>query len=92
MKYFGYLNVVGESYYLEDDEIKDEVLKKLKMNGLLLKDAKLVKAMDKDMETYSLIIPAAFKKDGDFSSTSSVVTEEQFDILRKYVMKCLVVR
>ena len=55
------------------------------MNGLLLKDAKLVKAMDKDMETYSLIIPAAFKKDGDFSSTSSVVTEEQFDILRKYV-------
>ena len=53
--------------------------------GLLLKDAKLVKAMDKDMETYSLIIPAAFKKDGDFSSTSSVVTEEQFDILRKYV-------
>ena len=70
---------------LEDDEIKDEVLKKLKMNGLLLKDAKLVKAMDKDMETYSLIIPAAFKKDGDFSSTSSVVTEEQFDILRKYV-------
>ena len=62
-----------------------EVLKKLKMNGLLLKDAKLVKAMDKDMETYSLIIPAAFKKDGDFSSTSSVVTEEQFDILRKYV-------
>ena len=62
------------NFYLEDDEIKDEVLKKLKMNGLLLKDAKLVKAMDKDMETYSLIIPAAFKKDGDFSSTSSVVT------------------
>ena len=37
------------------------------------------------METYSLIIPATFKKDGDFSSNSSVVTEEQFDILREYV-------
>ncbi|MDD7683901.1 MAG: helicase-exonuclease AddAB subunit AddB [Clostridium sp.] len=77
--------IIKSKKALEDDEIKDEVLKKLKMNGLLLKDAKLVKAMDKDMETYSLIIPAAFKKDGDFSSTSSVVTEEQFDILRKYV-------
>ncbi len=53
------------------------------MNGLLLKDAKLVKAMDNDMETYSLVIPATFKKDGDFSSNSSVVTEEQFDIIKK---------
>lgn len=77
--------IIKSKKALEDDEIKDEVLKKLKMNGLLLKDAKLVKAMDKDMETYSLIIPATFKKDGDFSSTSSVVTEEQFEILRKYV-------
>ena len=62
-----------------------KVLKKLKMDGLLLKNAELVKLMDKDMETYSLIIPAAFKKDGDFTSTSSVVTEEQFELLRKYV-------
>ena len=77
--------IIKSKKALEDDEIREEVLKKLKMNGLLLKDAKLVRAMDKDMETYSLIIPAAFKKDGDFSSTSSVVTEEQFDILRKYV-------
>ena len=77
--------IIKSKKALEDDEIKEEVLKKLKMNGLLLKDAKLVKAMDNSMETYSLIIPAAFKKDGDFSSTSSVVTEEQFDILRKYV-------
>ena len=37
------------------------------------------------MTTYSLVIPAAFKKDGDFSSNSAVVTEEQFNILREYV-------
>ncbi|MBU5486797.1 helicase-exonuclease AddAB subunit AddB [Clostridium sp. MSJ-8] len=70
---------------LEDDEIKKQVLEKLKMNGLILKDAELVKAMDNNISTYSLIIPAGFKKDGDFSSSSSVVTEEQFDILRRYV-------
>ena len=55
------------------------------MNGLLLKNAELVRAMDNDMETYSLIIPATFKKDGDFSANSSVATEEQFEILRQYV-------
>ena len=31
------------------------------------------------------IIPAAFKKDGDFTSSSSVVTKEQFELLRNYV-------
>ena len=55
------------------------------MSGLLIKDIEVVKSIDKDIEKYSLIIPASIKKDGDFSSTSSVVTEEQFDLLRKYV-------
>lgn len=77
--------IIKSKKSLSEDEIKDEVLKKLKMNGLILKDAELVRAMDNNMETYSLIIPAKFNKDGSFSSSSSVITEEQFDILRKYV-------
>ena len=77
--------IIKSKKSLSEDEIKDEVLKKLKMNGLLLKDADLVKAMDNTMETYSLIIPAKFNKDGSFSKSSSVITKEQFDILRKYV-------
>lgn len=82
--------IIKSKTELEDEEIRKEVLQKLKMNGLLLKDAQLVRAMDNDMETYSLIIPATFKKDGDFSSNSSVVTEEQFDILREYVNKKMI--
>lgn len=77
--------IIKSKKALTEEEIQVEVLKKLKMDGLLLKNVELVKAMDKDMETYSLIIPAAFKKDGDFTSTSSVVTEGQFELLRKYV-------
>lgn len=76
---------------MDIEEVEKEILKKLKMNGLLLKDAKLVRAMDRSMDTVSLIIPAAFKKDGDFSSRgSSVATEEQFDLLRKYVNEKMV--
>ena len=77
--------IIKSKSELQDEEIRKQVLDKLKMNGLLLKDAELVKAMDNDMETYSLVIPATFKKDGDFSSNSSVITEEQFNILREYV-------
>ena len=77
--------IIKSKKEVEEAEVTKQVLEKLKMNGLLLKDAELVRAMDNDMETYSLIIPATFKKDGDFSSNSSVITEEQFDILREYV-------
>ncbi|MGL5648651.1 MAG: helicase-exonuclease AddAB subunit AddB [Clostridium sp.] len=70
---------------LDEEKLKDEILKSLKMEGLLLKDAKIVKAMDNDMDTYSLIIPARFKKDGNFDSKSSVATEEEFELLREYV-------
>ena len=77
--------IIKSKKALSEEEIQVEVLKKLKMDGLLLKNVELVKAMDKDMETYSLIIPAAFKKDGDFTSSSSVVTKEQFELLRNYV-------
>lgn len=77
--------IIKSKKELEEAEIQKQVLDKLKMNGLVLKDAKLVRAMDKNMETYSLVVPAAFKKDGDFTNKSSVVTEEQFRILREYV-------
>lgn len=77
--------IIKSKSELEEEEVRKQVLQKLKMNGLLLKDAQLVRAMDNDMETYSLVIPATFKKDGEFSSNSSVITEEQFSILRDYV-------
>ena len=78
--------IIKSKKQLTEEEIKNSVLKELKMSGLLLKDINVVKAMDKDIEAaYSVIIPAAIKKDGNFTATSSVVTDEQFDILRKYV-------
>lgn len=78
--------IIKSKKQLTEEEIKNSILKELKMSGLLLKDIDVVKAIDSDIESaYSLIIPAAIKKDGNFTATSSVVTEEQFDTLRKYV-------
>lgn len=72
------------------EEIQEEVLDALKMKGLILKDARVVKAMDKDINGYSLVIPASFKADGDFKANSDVVTEEEFTLLREYVNKKMI--
>ena len=66
-------------------------MKELKMKGLVLKDPNLVRAMDNGINDVSLVIPAAFKKNSDeFTSASSVVTEEQFTLLRKFVNQKMV--
>ena len=72
---------------LTEEEIKSEVLKELKLEGLLLDDVKVVKAMDNTLEpgTHSLIIPANMKKAGDLGKNKALITMEQFELLRKYV-------
>ena len=77
--------IIKSNKNLSDEKIEEEIMKSLMMKGLILKDAKLVKAMDKGMEGYSLIIPAGFKKDGDFTKTSSVADLNEINIIREYV-------
>lgn len=77
--------IIKSSKNLSDDKIQEEIMKALMMRGLILKDAKLVKAMDKGIDGYSLVIPAGFKKDGDFTRNSSVADENEINIIREYV-------
>lgn len=82
--------IIKSKKEMTTEEVETEVLEELKLKGLVLKDAKVVKAMDRDIEGYSLVIPAAFKKDGDFKSISDVVTEEEFTLLREYVNRKMI--
>lgn len=77
---------------LTEDEIKEEILKELKLEGLLLDDVKVVKAMDNTLEpgTHSLIIPASMKKAGDLGKNKDLISMEQFELLRKYVKEKMV--
>ncbi|GAA0120429.1 helicase-exonuclease AddAB subunit AddB [Clostridium perfringens] len=77
---------------LTEEEIKSEVLKELKLEGLLLDDVKVVKAMDNTLEpgTHSLIIPANMKKAGDLGKNKALITMEQFELLRRYVNEKMV--
>ncbi|NLJ57649.1 MAG: hypothetical protein GX339_02270, partial [Tissierellia bacterium] len=84
-------------YYFNDPVYKDEnknkdpeeeIFKDLKLKGYLLKDEKIVRFMDKDIGSTSKVIPAAFKKNGEFyESRTKALTEEGFENLIEFVYK-----
>ncbi len=57
------------------------------MNGLLLKDEQVLAAMETGLE--GIFIPASLKKDGTFSSKSSVATLAQFGALGRRARRLL---
>lgn len=74
---------------MTDVDIESFIKKALKMKGLLIEDQSIVREMDREISGRSDIIPAAIKNDGSFMAASSVATNEQFDILRKYVRRAI---
>ncbi|WP_055665405.1 helicase-exonuclease AddAB subunit AddB [Desnuesiella massiliensis] len=82
--------IISGDSHMQEEEIKESILKKLKLKGLLLNDVKVVKEMDKTISGYSLIIPARLNKGDSLGKSNSLITREQFDILREYVRESLV--
>ncbi|MFX0549425.1 PD-(D/E)XK nuclease family protein [Hathewaya histolytica] len=77
--------IIKNKNNLSDEDIEKEIMKVLKMKGLIIADTKIIKEMDREIEGASLILPVGLKKDGDFTKTSHVATKEQFDLLREHV-------
>lgn len=65
--------------------IEKEINKELKMKGLVVKDLKIIKAIDKAIEKTSDIIPVALNQDESIGKRSSVATEEDFQALIKHI-------
>jgi ATP-dependent helicase/nuclease subunit B len=72
---------------LEEEEAERKIFESFKMNGLLLADGEAVKLMDQTLDAGkgSAIVPVKINKDGSFSKNSAVVTEKDFDALRRHV-------
>lgn len=87
--------IVKSNPDMKDEAIEKSIMKKLKMKGLLLADAKIIKNMDltidedKSNKGYSLIIPAKVNSDGSLGK-SSAITLKEFEILRQYVSESVV--
>ncbi|OIK09448.1 helicase-exonuclease AddAB subunit AddB [Bacillus sp. MUM 116] len=68
------------------DELEQEMMKKFKMNGLMLSDQNVIRLMDRTLESGdSQIIAAGIKKDGHLTKKSKVASINEFDNLRHYV-------
>ncbi|WP_232696678.1 helicase-exonuclease AddAB subunit AddB [Brevibacillus daliensis] len=77
---------VSAKQLLTPDQVAKERQSKLKMKGLMLADPELARLMDNETETgTSDLLPFGIKKDGEFTSYSSVASRKEFDILRQYV-------
>ncbi|WP_413302175.1 helicase-exonuclease AddAB subunit AddB [Bacillus sp. 1P10SD] len=78
--------LINSTKLLTMDEIEAEIMKKFKMNGLLLSDQSVIKLMDQTLESGdSHIISAGIKKDGNLTKRSKVASMEHFNDLRDYV-------
>ena len=80
--------LIRTSHQSSEQQIEEAIMKQLKMKGLLLANVKLIKAMDKEIQGSSLIIPARINK-GDVLGKSSTATPEQFSLLQKHVYSLL---
>ena len=70
---------------LAPEEIEEQILAKLKMNGVVNEEEKIVRLLDRTFETKSDIIPVERKKDGSFSARSSVLSSEELEQVSNYV-------
>jgi ATP-dependent helicase/nuclease subunit B len=80
--------LISTTKLLTIDEIEKEIMKKFKMNGLMVGDQDVLKLMDQTLESGdSQIISAGIKKDGNLTKKSKVASLNEFDDLRNYVRK-----
>ncbi len=81
------LPVVEISEGMGEEKLRAERLKAMKMNGLLLDDADVLDAMEAGIN--GVFIPAKLKKDGSYSTASSLATLAQFGRLKARAEKLL---
>lgn len=75
---------------IEPTTAERELFKKFQMKGYVTADEDVVRMMDNEMaQGKSDIVPVALKKDGGFYKYASVVTEEQWASLRRYVRRTI---
>ncbi|MCH4889197.1 helicase-exonuclease AddAB subunit AddB [Acidaminobacter sp. JC074] len=85
--YFKIDDPILESEILKGDMTEEEILKSLKMDGLLVENINIAKAMDNQVidKRKSSVIPFELKKDDSISSRSKVAKAEEFYMLIDHV-------
>ena len=70
---------------LTQEQINEEILAKLRMNGVVNSDPAVVERLDRFLQDKSVVIPVEKKKDGSFSARSGVLSREEMQLVSSYV-------
>ncbi|MBP5265991.1 MAG: PD-(D/E)XK nuclease family protein, partial [Lachnospiraceae bacterium] len=81
--------MIKSDYHTTSDVLEQEILKELKVKGLVNANDVVIEALDKDIYTTgaSQVIPVKIKKDNTPDANSKVATEAEFQLLTDYVEK-----
>ena len=81
--------IIETSAPLTEEEIREKILEKLKMKGLVIEDEEIAGKLDRDLKenagVKSDVIPVEKNKNGQFSARSDMMRKEDFRILSGYV-------
>lgn len=70
---------------LTDEQINEQILAKLRMNGVVNSDPEVVERLDHYLQDKSAVIPVEKKKDGSFSARSGILSREEMQLVSAYV-------
>lgn len=76
--------VIERSSASDEEALEKEIMKKLKMDGLVLEDDEILSAMDSMYAAGSDVVPVKRTKDGLFTEASKVATEGEFAAISKH--------
>lgn len=77
--------LVDKEEIVTPDDIEQQILKQLRMNGLVNSDLEVISHLDRQIEQKSDVIPVAMKNGMVQEHYSSVASTRRFEILREYV-------
>ena len=67
--------------------IEQSILKELRPNGVVNESPEVIEHLDRYLEKQSSVIPVTKNKDGSLSKASSVLSEEQMELITEYAGK-----
>lgn len=70
---------------LTQEQINEEILTRLRMNGVVNSDPAVVERLDRFLQDKSKVIPVEKKKDGSFSARSGILSREELQVVSAYV-------
>lgn len=77
--------VIETEGVVDEEQIWQGVFEKLRLDGILNEDPRIIEAMDETFTDKSDVIPVSRTKNGDLSKTSKVYSTEQFGEISAYV-------